>query len=184
MENALSIAESLLHDRHRHDHVPPAAIGVYAFYVDMEDSAQLLPVMTEAPGLLYVGMSEQGQDVRNHFTQRSSGFSVFRRSLGAVLKTRLKLEAVPRGAGSSINNTRNYGFTPEGEERLSAWMREHLSFSYYVPDADISLLENDVIRAMKPSLSLNGWDNPQARMIRLMRKVCVDEALKRLDAAA
>ncbi|NBO18145.1 MAG: hypothetical protein EBV03_02775 [Proteobacteria bacterium] len=158
--------------RYRHDEIPPVSqLGVYAFHLT-EPGA--LPIA--AQGLLYVGMTEDGLDARNHFSQLRSGFSTLRRSLGALLKERLALQAVPRGKGASIQNIRNYNFTPEGEARLSIWMKNHLAYAYFVAEDDISLLEKGLIRAMCPPLNLTGWKNPQRGEIRALRKACADEA--------
>lgn len=90
---------------------------------------RLSEAVTDRRGLLYVGMTDQGLDARNHFQHLHSGFSTLRRSLGALLKEALRLRAIPRGSGSIKSNVRNYRFTDEGERALSDWMNRHLLLS-------------------------------------------------------
>lgn len=148
--------------------------GLYAFFID--NTFHLLPVKIPDNGLVHVGMTEDNLDARNHFFHASSGFSTLRRSLGAILKTQLSLQAIPRGTGDSFTNCRNYKFTPEGEERLSEWMKQHLTCSYFATGESVDLLEVDVIRTLMPPLNLTHWKNKQAPFIKKLRKECVREA--------
>jgi hypothetical protein len=169
------IADHLLKERLRYDQNPThKGVGLYAYFID--NAFELLPVQIDNSGLIYVGMTEDGFDARSHFIQKSSGFSTLRRTLGAVLKHRLELQATPRGAASTPANIRNYSFTPEGEERLSEWMQKHLTYSNYASDESPALLEKDVIRHLCPPLCLTAWKNKQALMIKAMHKACSEEA--------
>jgi hypothetical protein len=96
--------------------------GVYAFF--LTSSTTFCGIRLHASGLLYVGMTESSLDVRNHFTHERSGFSSLRRTLGAVLKQQLGLQAIPRGPGCSKTNIDNYRFSDSGERKLSKWMNE------------------------------------------------------------
>jgi hypothetical protein len=170
-----TIADHLLKERLRYDQTPShKAVDLYAYFID--NALELLPLQIANDGLIYVGMSEDGFDARSHFTQKSSGFSTLRRTLGAVLKHRLALQATPRGTGSVPANIRNYGFTPEGEVRLSEWMQKHLTYAVYASDENLALLEKDVIRHLCPPLCLTAWKNKQALMIKAMHKACIEEA--------
>lgn len=153
----------------------PSAYKAYVYAYFIHDGVAVLPVMTEENGLLYVGLGEDGVEGREHFTQ-SSGFSPLRRLLGAALKERLSLQAVARGKGSAISNVRHYKFTRAGEARLSAWMREHLTYAECPVAGDILLLERAIIGRMQPPLCVGGWKNPQGTLLRHMQKVCADEA--------
>ncbi|OZA12732.1 MAG: hypothetical protein B7Y02_06975 [Rhodobacterales bacterium 17-64-5] len=114
-------------------------------------------------------MTTAGLTSRNHFLHQSSGFSTLRRSLGSILKTELNLVAVPRSAGSERSH---FKFLPDGEQRLTNWMKTHLSYAA-VPVASGSRgIEDDLILDHRPPLNLVGWKNPQARFIKSMRALC------------
>jgi hypothetical protein len=169
-ESAAAVAAYLYSHKDATEALCPAAGAIYAVFI--HNGMALLPVMTAEPGLVYVGVTEDAKG----FYARGSGFCTLRRSLGAILKERLSLQAVPRGKGQSISNIRNFSFTEDGEARLEAWMRQHLRHVSYPVQGEAALLEKDVIRLMQPPLCLSGWANKQAAMIRRMRKVCADEA--------
>jgi hypothetical protein len=166
------IREALLSQRQLHDADVPAQPGIYAFF--LKPRGQLLPIEPAADGLLYVGMTRDGLDARNHFTHEHSGFSTLRRSFGAILRTHLQLQPCPRSAGASDSNTRNHAFAGDGEAVLSRWMRANLLVSHVaLPGANIEKIEADLIKALEPPLNLLGWDNPQRPMIKRLRATCV-----------
>jgi hypothetical protein len=176
-----AIASYLLAHRLRYDPSPGGkACGLYAYFID--NPGNLLPVKADQSGLVYVGMSEDGADARSHFTQASS-FSELRRSLGAILKHRLELTAVARGKADKPRNALHYGFTPEGEARLSDWMKAHLRYSVCPDSEGWVLMEKDLIRHLCPPLCLTAWKNPQALLIRGMRKACADEARQNSESS-
>lgn len=145
--------------------------GVYAFYLPRPE--ELSPIQSDPDQVLYVGMTDDCLIVRNHFTHEHSGFSTFRRSLGAILKIRLGLIAVPRSAGSKSTA---YRFAADDERRLSEWMALHLLGSQ-IPLPEHALeLEKAAIRELRPPLNLIGWQNPQRAEIKALRSVCSAEA--------
>lgn len=151
-----------------------AGAGIYAICLTDPDR---LPLITAGKrGLLYVGMTEQGFDARNHFTHQHSGFSTFRRSIGAILKGKLGLTAIPRSGGASQTNVRNYRFTDDGEQALTRWMNANLRIAQMALPCDIASQEKQLISLLEPPLNLTGWSNPQAGLIKRMRAGCVDEA--------
>jgi hypothetical protein len=166
------IREALLARRQPHDAPMPAKPGVYAFF--LKPRGQLLPIAPGAEGLLYIGLTNDGFDVRNHFTRENSGLSTLRRSLGAILRTHLQLQSRPRAPGPSENNIRNYAFAGDGEAILSRWMRANLLASALpLPCADLEKLEAELIATLEPPLNLTGWDNPQRPLIKRLRANCV-----------
>jgi hypothetical protein len=94
-----SIAEELLAaPEYAADEVPICnGIGLYGLV--LRDHAALAEINVEKHNILYIGMTESTLMGRNHFLHLDSSFSTLRRSLGALLKTELKLLAIPRGAG-------------------------------------------------------------------------------------
>ena len=126
--------------------------------------------------LLYIGKLDNLAR-RNHFKRKSSGSSTVRRSLGALLKYELKLDAKScSAAGSSVNGNKNYRFEDEGETCLSKWMIKNLKCSIYALKRDEQTMETQLIKEFKPPLNLRGWKNPQKEMIEKLRTVCEEEA--------
>ena len=157
------------------DDVPAVAgPGVYALFGRQADCLLREIVLSESR-LLYVGESGDLRE-RNHFATLHSGFSSLRRSLGAILKVRLGLTAIPRASGSSTSNTRNFRFAGNGERRLSEWMMKNLDYAVFPFSGDTKELEARLIKAYGPPLNLKGWQNPQAMAIRRLRGLCREEA--------
>ena len=155
--------------------------GVYAFYI--KNAASILPFMPGTDGLIYIGnatdLAKRGK--RNHLRTGASGRSTLRKTLGAILKSSLSLTAVPRGSGASDQDFTNYKFSDEGEVRLTEWMNDNLEIGCYHVD-DPKTVEDALIAELKPVLNLIEWKNPRAREIKLMRKLCSDEARRNAEA--
>jgi hypothetical protein len=150
-------------------------VGVYAFF--LTNPSALDGITIDQSDLLYLGMTKSSLDVRNHFTHQHSGFSTFRRSLGAILKQKLHLQAIRRAPGPSPTNTSHYRFLDADEVRLTRWMTDHLAYSSaLVKKNEIKVVESRLIKDMQPLLNLVGWPNPQRGYLRALRKVCCDEA--------
>jgi GIY-YIG catalytic domain len=174
MNDYETLREKLLCQRYRASEIPPHdGPGVYALFISDQTALPGLAVESE---VLYVGMTESSLELRNHFSHSHSGFSSPRRSLGALLKGRWSLQAVPRAPGASRTNVRNYRFSDEGEQRLAAWMDTHLTYGFCPVEADVREIESRLIKELKPPLNLTGWRNPQAGQLRALRRVCCDEA--------
>lgn len=150
------------------------AAGVYAYFVTRPE--ELASLLVPDSGIIYVGMTADSLDARCHFEHRHSGFSTLRRSLGAILKERLHLTALARSAGASPSNSRNYRFCDAGEDRLTAWMREHLLYAHQPIAGDVDAAEREQIRRLCPPLNLDKWPNPQRAEIKRLRARCVAEA--------
>lgn len=154
---------------------PPPSPGVYAIY--LRDPSALLPFGPGPEGLVYVGSSSslREREFEAHFAKGKTGFSTLRRSLGALLKQRLGLVAVPRGPGSSGEDASNYRFTEEGEAMLTDWMERNLDVGFCVV-RDLEAAERELIKCLEPLLNLTGWQNPERKTIKELRKACADEA--------
>jgi hypothetical protein len=166
---------SMFEQQYRWDELPQAdSPGVYAYFLANEST---LPAIQIGPaGLVYVGMTASSLDSRCHLNHSHSGFSTFRRSLGAILKRTLDLRAQPRSPGQSSSNTQNFRFEVDGEVRLTAWMRDNLRYSHIAVVENVEAVEADLIRSLEPPLNLKGWKNPQKRLIQELRRACVEEA--------
>jgi hypothetical protein len=152
--------------------------GVYAWFLDEPTALPGVPDQGEDP--IYVGMTsnlrERGDET--HFSDEGTGFSTLRRSLGALLKDELRLQARPRGTGASRQNYLCYRFEPAGDARLTAWMQRHLRVAV-AEHADPDAIEGDLIQLAEPPLNLNRWPNPYRADIMALRKTCVQEAERR-----
>lgn len=153
----------------------PTLPGVYAVYI--REPGKLAPVLEGIDDLIYIGLSTNlaSREFDMHFSSNSTGVSTLRRSIGALLKGPLDLHAFPRSSGPSETNFRNYCFEPDGEERLTAWMREQLQVGVHATPL-YEALETALVRQLKPPLNLTKWPNPYAAEIKRLRKVCADEA--------
>ncbi len=170
------ITEELLATRRRRGKLePPSSPGVYVIY--LRDPSALLPFAPGPDGLVYVGSSSSLRDreLEAHFASGKTGFSTLRRSLGALLKQRLGLVPMPRGSGSSEDDASNYSFTEDGEAKLTDWMKSNLEVGFCVaPDREAA--ERGLIERLGPLLNLTGWQNPERKTIKKLRKACADEA--------
>ena len=153
----------------------PKEAGVYAIF--LQEGAVLPGVQKGRDGLLYIGLSTNlaQRQYDTHFQAGKTGFSTVRRSLGALLIELLGLQPRPRGSGSSATNYTNYRFDEAGEDRLSAWMSEHLEVAVR-PAKNPEQLEKDLLREARPPLNLKDWPNPGAPAIKALRKKCVQAA--------
>jgi len=170
-----TIKDALRENRcHAADIQPTAGVGVYALY--LSDPHALGGIEVDSSGPLYVGMTEDSQEERNHFGHRDSSFSSPRRSLGAILKKERGLTAIPRGSGKSATDMTHYRFAGDGEQRLTGWMTGHLEYSFVALQDGIPDVERVLIECLWPSLNLDKWKNPQRAAIKRLRQTCADEA--------
>lgn len=168
------VARRLILERFRPTDALSISSGVYALFLENPDALPGLPLGADQP--LYIGMTDDRRKKRNHFDHADSGGSSPRRSLGALLKEQLRLQALPRSDG----NCTNYRFNPESEAALTAWMRLNLSMSHVPLDEDkaaIKRIEEQLLVRFDPPLNLSGVPQSDTRR-RLSRlcKACGEEA--------
>jgi hypothetical protein len=149
--------------------------GIYALYL-IDPHALGGGIEINSSGLIYVGMTESSLELRNHFGHKDSSFSSPRRTLGAILKRELGLNAIPRGRGHSAKDFTNYRFAMPGEEHLTAWMTQHLAYGFVVLERRIKEVEQQLIACLHPTINLTHWFNPERALLKKLRKVCRDEA--------
>ena len=99
-------------------------------------------------------MTASSLDSRCHFNHSHSGFSTFRRSLGAIPKQTLDLKALPRSSGQSSSNTQNFRFDEAGEVRLTEWMREKLRYTHIPVNEGVETVEAEFIRSLEGIVKL------------------------------
>lgn len=153
--------------------------GVYAIF--HRNIKEIIEDETNEYGIIYIGQSTNlaQREFDTHFKSGESGFSTLRRSIGAIFKKEFDLRAIPRSSGSSDTNWRNYKFTPDGEERITKWMKENLLVAVY-KTIDFDKVESELITAATPLLNLTGWGNPYAQDVKKKRKICAEEAKSRM----
>lgn len=132
--------------------------------------------------LLYLGKTESSQrnrDAGEHLTNGQTGRSTLRRSLGALLREQLNLMPQPRSDSEKNKKKRftNFKFDAVGEERLTTWMKQHLSLGFCkLPDLTIPQLEaceKKLIKSARPPLNID--DNPESPYraeLKSARKYC------------
>ena len=128
--------------------------------------------------IIYIGKTEKSQrsrDAQTHFTNGKTGSSTLRRSLGAILLQELELTPIPRSYTET--KMRDYKFIRESEEKLTQWMINNLSLSFYeILDGKkvIRELEKQVIITLSPVLNIQGNSilNPYAGMLKELRAKC------------
>jgi hypothetical protein len=161
----------------------PAQTGFYALY--LKEGIRLPAIEAPEDGLLYIGMTKKGFAARDHFyPYNSSSGSTLRRSLGAILKANLGLNALPRDQSGHWRSYYNYRFTIEGEATPSEWMFRSLNLARIPFDGNIPAAENKLIASLMPPLNLTGWPNGQRPAILELRRACAMEAKLALENSA
>lgn len=135
--------------------------------------------------LLYVGKTESSQQnhcADEHLTSGQTGRSTLRRSLGALLREQLNLRPHPRSdSEKGTKRFTNYKFDAAGEERLTGWMKEHLSLGYCemreLTIAQLGAREKNLIRSAKPPLNIkDNSESPYRAELKSARSHCVSLA--------
>jgi hypothetical protein len=161
--------------------------GIYAIALNASDFPFFNDPRIVEGTILYVGKSESSIKKRvykSHFSNNKTGSSTVRRSLGAILKEDLELEPIPRSIKEK--KFRDYAFIYEGEVRLTNWMVNNLSVSFYdYPHGkkQINDLESKIIKRLIPVLNLkkNVSLNPHLSELEELRAKCKDIARIRFE---
>ena len=164
------------------EHLPEKQ-GIYAYFLD---STEDLKEFGNVGDPIYVGLAEKslhGRDTMSHLVSGKTGWSSFRRSIGAILKEKLSLIAIKRDKNGSKLRPDKYKFTEEGESRLTEWMLASLKFGYWVNDSpfgkqELRMLEEKVILKLMPKLDLDRRtrnNNPFASLLDNYREICREE---------
>lgn len=157
----------------------PDAPGCYILVVDRRAMQELELRTGNAWNALYVGKSEESIRRRvagTHLLAERSGSSTLRRSVGALLRDRLRLS--PQTRSQNVNDKKrfsHYRFDPHGEAELSRWIARSIRV-LALEDMNPGALEDRCISWFCPPLNLIGWKNPDREMIKNQRKACADLA--------
>ena len=145
--------------------------GFYAIY--LRPGACLSGAGLSRERLVYIGNSQSGCTLVQHFAPPNgdSRASDLRQTIGALLMQELGLSARSHGRLSGLfrMNTQ-LSFTPESEDRLDAWMQANLECAFIPFRGDACAASWILVSSLRPALNLSGWKNPQAGMIRSLRR--------------
>lgn len=160
----------------------PNEQGIYAFFLG---NTNALGQFGQPGQVIYVGMSQNlnGRDTKTHLQSGKTGRSSLRRSLGAILKSKLALEAQKRDNNPQKLRADKFMFGEQGEEKLSQWMNENLKLGYCSTKNQLSRdelknLEEQVVMRLQPTLDLDRATkkyNPLADKLDGLRKICREE---------
>ena len=140
--------------------VPTATADALAATVS--DASPAVTLQTAAPHGL------RDRDVRVAFQSGRTGASPLRQGLAALLAGELGLDVERTSPGAA---GAGFALTPESEETLTAWMREHLTLRAWVAQ-DASALEGvarEVAADLAPALQPGALEAPVAQRVAAMR---------------
>lgn len=127
--------------------------------------------------IIYIGKTEKSQksrDAQTHFKSGKTGSSTLRRSLGAILREDLGLHPIPRSKTES--RMRDYKFIEESEKKLTSWMVDNLSLSYFLINEGKRIIrkaEIEIIKEISPILNItHNSSSPYVSMLKELRKKC------------
>ena len=148
----------------------PAVPGIVA--VVAEESARAALGLTPATGdVLAVDVADESlqcREVRAAFQSGRTGVSPLRQAFAALLAGELGLDVERTSPGAA---GQGFALTPESEETLTAWMREHLTLRAWVAQ-DASALEGvarEVAADLAPALQPGALEAPVAQRVAAMR---------------
>ena len=154
---------------------------IYAFFLK---SSAILEKYSKSRRLLYLGVTNRGlakRELNEHLKDGKTPNSSFRRSIGAILKKKLKLEVLNR----KLKNPKydKYRFTKKDETQLTDWITKNCYFGFWASKEELSKkelihLESKISELYKPSLNLDAKTkkfNKMAEQLSKLRKECSDE---------
>jgi len=137
--------------------------GVYAFFLvkgSLTIGQRVFAANNGTP--LYIGKTESSQKARDagqHLSDKGTGSSTLRRSLGAILLKQLRLKPEARSdSETSVRRFTKYKFDTAGEEKLTKWMNDHLSLAFCelpkLTIPELRVCEERLIKSAAPPLNL------------------------------
>jgi hypothetical protein len=116
--------------------------------------------------------------IQQHFSTGKTGSSTLRRTVGAILKVKLSLEAIPRSYGRKEKDFCNYRFENSGEVEITEWMHTHLKVAVH-SSINYKNLENLLVQELQPRFNLTKCSNPNRKLLMDLRKLCANEARRK-----
>ena len=153
--------------------------GVYV--VTYDGSALGFGFGDSDPGekVVYVGVSKFNSS--RHFKDGNTGTSTLRRSLGALLASRLELFPVPRSMDENdVDRYNNYAFDQVSEERLTQWMADNFKLSFLqLEPQQTEPVYRGLINYNVPIFNFqHNPENKYGTQIKVARKQCAEEAMQ------
>ena len=133
----------------------------------------------DTPQVIFVGSCKP--ESSRHFKCGTTGTSTIRRSLAALLASRLDLVPIPRSSDINDNDRYdNYTLTAEGEEKLTAWMKDNFKVAYYeVPADQVEAMKLALVGYAVPMFNFqHNPENKYGAEIKIARKRLAAEAKK------
>ncbi|MGH8872879.1 MAG: GIY-YIG nuclease family protein [Acidimicrobiia bacterium] len=169
------------------DSVTSRRHGVYALWLD-DKAYRQLGLGRGVGGVAYAGVAGGTGGLAKRFREEwrppHSGRSSPRRTLGALLRRRLKLKPRPRPGGGG-KNFKYFGFGEDGEAALSAWIEAHALYACAEVNVDewiavyrVEDIETALIERLRPPLNMTKWRNPARGRISGARKSAEWAALR------
>jgi len=108
-------------------------------------------------------------------TNSPTGSSTLRRSLAAARGRGYR--GIPRNP-SNPEHFANYGLSPEQDNDLSEWIREHLRLAFWPHSGQVALaeIETEVLLRFEPPLNLRKVSTPWRGQVMAAREVLTGEA--------
>lgn len=153
--------------------------GLYAVYGEPAVWSQLGLGAPPDERPLYVGKAEDSlvtRDLDTHFTSGDTGRSSPRRSFAALLVDELALVAIPRRPENpEPGRWPNYALEADDDDRLTAWMCEHLTLAVWPCEriAWLGDIERAVMVHWRPPLNLAGVKQPRRKQVKDARAAMV-----------
>ncbi|MEO6588065.1 MAG: GIY-YIG nuclease family protein [Pyrinomonadaceae bacterium] len=168
-----------------HNSIFPTIAGIYAIGFSGNGFPLASATHIKKGDIIYVGKAEtdlKTRDIKTHFNNGKSGSSTLRRTLGAILREQEKLIPIPRSCTENEPSCfTNYKFTSNGEEKLTDWMKQNLSLSYWESQdvENLRKMEPKIIKKLCPIFNIqNNSCNRWKSEIKKLRKCCRELAEK------
>ena len=131
----------------------------------------------QKPKVVFIGKSKSNSS--RHFISGSTGSSTVRRSLAALLASKLGLVPIPRSTDEDDNDRYdNYMLDPESEDKLTEWMRGNFTAAFHEVAEDIvEITQKALIQYSVPMFNFqNNPENKYGAEIKKYRHRLAEEA--------
>jgi len=148
--------------------------GIYIISYEGKDLGLSL-FAQNTPTIVYVGISKDNSS--RHFISGNTGTSTMRRSLTALLQTKLDLVPVPRSL-DEVDGDRynNYALAFASEEILTEWMRTNFKCAFYQTE-QVEATEAALVDYTAPMLNFqHNPGNKYGAHLKHYRKQCAEVA--------
>ena len=148
--------------------------GIYVISYEGRDLGLSL-FAKDTSRIVYVGISKENSS--RHFISGNTGTSTMRRSLAALMQTKLELVPVPRSLDEKdADRYNNFALDPASEEKLTEWMRANFKCAFYQTD-QVEATEAALVDYAAPLLNFqHNPGNKYGAQLKKYRKQCAEVA--------